>query len=84
MADPQTVEHNKKLRVEKNIAQKRQEKGLVTISESINETDPSKILFTKDSKFNQSKLIQTTTRLDSTKPILEAEIQDEAEFCNHL
>jgi hypothetical protein len=40
--DPAEVEKNKKERAAKNIQDKRTEKGLKTVIESINETDPNK------------------------------------------
>lgn len=40
--DPEVVEKRRNSRVEKNIAKKREEKGLVTVVESVNETDPNR------------------------------------------
>lgn len=59
--DPHTIEQNRTERVNKNFTQKREEKGLITVFESANETDNNRTTTgLKDTKVKAQKTLYST------------------------
>lgn len=76
--DPAKVEKNKKERAAKNIQDKRTEKGLVTVIESVNETDPNKTS-QKDSKHDGDEKFKNRFGVKHRDVIAEKDNEDAEE-----
>ena len=80
--DPEQVERNRTVRVEKNLIKKREEKGLITVMESLNESDANKSLAPNLSQFGPNKTKMGAQNMAATDAIAEENYNGDDSECN--